>query len=96
MTVPNDGPITAVSSWQAVPAVRQRDSRHDEPRSESRVGFRCPFCQSRDLPVEQSKISTAGWITFVLFLLFFCPLCWIGLLMKESYRVCGSCGMKLG
>jgi hypothetical protein len=30
-------------------------------------------------------------------LLFFCwPICWIGLLMKDSYRACGSCGIRLG
>jgi hypothetical protein len=61
-------------------------------------GFRCPFCQSTQPPLIRQNISTAGWVWFILLFgscigtLF----CWIGLLMKENYRVCGSCGIKLG
>ena len=59
------------------------------------LGFRCPYCQS-NLPPEVTNISTGGWITFVL-LLFFCfPLCFIGLFIKEDYRVCRSCRITLG
>ena len=60
------------------------------------VRFRCPYCQSNLPPEVKRKISTAGWITFVL-LLFFCfPLCFIGLFIKEDYRVCRSCRITLG
>jgi hypothetical protein len=42
------------------------------------------------------KISADGWLTFAL-LLFFCPpFFWIGLLMKEEYRICATCGTKFG
>lgn len=81
-----------------------------EPRSElppaaevvqagpiGQTGFRCPFCSSSAGPRHHSKISTGGWIMFWMLLLFLCfPLCWIGLLMKDSYTTCRACGMKLG
>jgi hypothetical protein len=95
LSVPDDRPVTAVSSSRGS-RIREVEDDFDDRRSRSRVAFHCPFCQSSATPIEQSKISGAGWITFALFLLFFCPLCWVGLLMKESYRVCASCGMKLG
>jgi DNA-directed RNA polymerase subunit RPC12/RpoP len=61
------------------------------------VGFRCPYCGSRQLPQRRSKISAGGWVMFWILLLFLCfPLCWIGLLMKEEYLVCYDCGIKLG
>lgn len=62
------------------------------------TGFKCPFCQSTAPPLVRQKISTAGWVWFILLFgscigtLF----CWIGLLMKDNYRVCGSCGITLG
>jgi RNA polymerase subunit RPABC4/transcription elongation factor Spt4 len=60
------------------------------------TGFRCPYCNSTYLPQIGSKISSDGWVVFIL-LLFFCfPLFWIGLLMKEEYRMCVTCGSKLG
>jgi hypothetical protein len=60
------------------------------------AGFRCPFCQSTHPPEVKSRISTAGWVTFILLLIFCFPLCIIGLFIKEDYRVCSSCGIKLG
>jgi DNA-directed RNA polymerase subunit M/transcription elongation factor TFIIS len=64
-------------------------------RSRREVGFRCPFCQSNLKPKVKRKISTAGWVTFAL-LLFFCfPLSIIGLFLKDEYRVCRSCGIRL-
>ncbi len=62
----------------------------------SPVRFKCPFCQTESPPLVRQRISTAGWVTFVVLLLFCLPLFWIGLLIKEDYRVCSGCGMKLG
>ncbi|MEW6733717.1 MAG: hypothetical protein AB1489_20485 [Acidobacteriota bacterium] len=56
--------------------------------------FVCPYCRSQALLVR-NRISTAGWIVFVLLIFFCLPLCWIGLLMKEEYRTCVGCGVKL-
>jgi len=45
-----------------------------------------------------AKVSTGGWIVFVFLMLscFGIILAWIGLLMKENYKVCSQCGIKLG
>ena len=57
--------------------------------------YRCPKCMSRFLPRTERRISTAGWITFSVLLVFFLPLFWIGLLIKEEVKVCPSCGSKI-
>jgi DNA-directed RNA polymerase subunit RPC12/RpoP len=56
---------------------------------------RCPYCGSHEPPYIGRKISSAGWVTFALLLVFFLPLCWIGLLMKEEYPECYDCGTPL-
>jgi rubrerythrin len=68
-------------------ARRLRDNRED--------GYRCPFCRTREYPLIHSKISAAGWVFFWLTCLFLCwPICWIGLLITETYRVCPRCGAR--
>ena len=57
--------------------------------------YRCPNCMSQFLPRIDKRISTGGWITFALLLVFFFPLFWIGLLIKEEVHVCPSCNMRL-
>ncbi len=37
----------------------------------------------------RQKVSTAGWVCFVVLLICCFILCWIGLLMKEDERHCG-------
>jgi hypothetical protein len=60
------------------------------------AGYVCPHCGSNYHPQVIKKVSTDGWIVFAL-LLFFCPpFFWIGLLMKEEYRRCTSCGAQFG
>jgi predicted RNA-binding Zn-ribbon protein involved in translation (DUF1610 family) len=66
-----------------------------EPRRDG-VGFRCPFCGTDEWPDVDSKVSTGGWVLFVGLLIFCFPLCFLGLLVKEEYRACSSCGVKLG
>ena len=58
--------------------------------------YRCPACMSSYLPRLERKISTGGWITFALLLVFFFPLFWIGLLMKEEIQVCPTCSNRVG
>jgi DNA-directed RNA polymerase subunit RPC12/RpoP len=64
-------------------------------RSRPPIEFRCPFCQSNLAPKVKRKISTGGWVTFVALLIFCFPLCIIGLFIKDEYRVCRSCGIRL-
>lgn len=58
--------------------------------------YRCPHCMSQFLPRIERRISTAGWITFSILLVFFFPLFWIGLLIKEDTRMCPSCNSRVG
>ncbi len=59
------------------------------------VPFRCPNCMSQFQPRLERRISTGGWITFAVLLVFFFPLFWIGLLIKEDVKVCQSCNSKV-
>lgn len=58
--------------------------------------WRCPRCMSTFLPRMERRITTAGWITFAVLLVFFFPLFWIGLLIKEDVRVCPTCLSRVG
>ena len=57
--------------------------------------YRCPNCLGQFLPRTERRISTAGWITFAVLLVFFFPLFWIGLLIKEEVHVCPSCNARI-
>lgn len=57
--------------------------------------FRCPACMSSYPPRTERRISTGGWITFAALLVFFFPLFWIGLLIKEDVLICQTCNTKL-
>jgi hypothetical protein len=58
--------------------------------------WRCPFCQHAGPPIEKGRVPTRGWIVFAVLLIFCFPLCWLGLLMTEKYRLCASCGTAVG
>ena len=65
-----------------------------QPRPQTQVGtasFRCPHCQATAPPVVSRRIGTAGWIVFFSLLIFCFPLCFIGLFIKEEYRMCSWC-----
>jgi hypothetical protein len=53
--------------------------------------FRCPHCQSTAPPVLAKRIGTAGWVVFFTLLIACFPLCFIGLFIKEEYRMCSWC-----
>jgi len=58
--------------------------------------LQCPYCRTQAPVRIESKISTGGWVTFAILLFVFFPLCWVGLLIKEDYRMCSYCGSKFG
>jgi|SRR5215213_635270 len=62
----------------------------------AQVIYRCPYCQSPYPPMVVEKVSGGGWVVFILLLLFCLPLCWLGLLIKDQYRVCATCRAVLG
>lgn len=72
-----------------------RQQQHGHAEQSTAVGFRCPYCQSYQLPLTRKKISLAGWIIFAALLVVCFPLCFIGLFIKEDFRVCATCGMAL-
>jgi hypothetical protein len=58
-------------------------------------GYRCPRCGTHQLPQITKKISSAGWVVFAVLLVFFFPLFWIGLLIKEEIRTCPICNVRI-
>jgi len=67
--------------------------RQPQPLS---AAYRCPRCMSNLHPRLERKISSGGWITFAVLLVFFFPLFWIGLLIKEDTHVCPACNTRVG
>jgi hypothetical protein len=85
--------------WGVVPSLigRGRNRKLERRKSEDEdIGFCCPFCQTHRPPEVNSKISAAGWVIFVVLLICCFPACFIGLFIKEDYRVCSQCGIRLG
>ncbi|MGE3466686.1 MAG: LITAF-like zinc ribbon domain-containing protein [Pyrinomonadaceae bacterium] len=76
------------SGYRPAPLVYQQPGHFAQP-------FRCPTCSSQMIPRIERRISTAGWITFAVLLVFFFPLFWIGLLIKEDVPICRTCDAKL-
>lgn len=66
-------------------------------RATSSIGynFQCPNCGSTFLPRTERRISTGGWVTFAVLLVFFFPLFWIGFLIKEDIHVCPVCRFRV-
>ena len=57
--------------------------------------YRCPHCGTNYLPVMERRISSAGWLTFALLLVFTFIFFWIGLLMKEDVAICPICKRRV-
>lgn len=70
----------------------------DDRRPRRRPHFICPYCGSDEIPATKSKVSAVGWVVAVVLLLsLFClPLFWMGFLIREPYRECRSCGIRVG
>jgi hypothetical protein len=62
------------------------------------AAFVCPFCRTTRLPSTWTKTSVGGWILLVILALscIGLPVCWLGLFLKDEYKVCSDCGIKLG
>lgn len=53
--------------------------------------FTCRVCGYQGQAMMTDKISTGGWVVFVILLVCCFVLCWIGLLMRTKYAVCPQC-----
>jgi len=80
-------PLTQHIGQSAAPLEYRRPQQFAPP-------FHCPRCMSSLIPRMERRVSTAGWITFAVLLVFFFPLFWIGLLIKEDVQVCPACNSK--
>lgn len=112
LPVPHLAPVSAAlprRDEEDRPRRRRRDDDDDyddrprrsrgRDRDEDLRGFRCPFCACRQPPDIRYKVSTAGWIWFIILFCGVCTIfiCWIPLLtLRDEYRVCSECGCKLG
>lgn len=59
------------------------------------VGFSCPYCQTTRAPRWKSEVSTIGWVVFAVLLVSTCFFCFVGLFIRDSYRVCSQCKIRL-
>ena len=62
-------------------------------------GFKCPYCGTEKPPIIGKRVSGAGWVLFVVLLLFCICLCWLPFVIDGCYdvtRTCPGCGVKLG
>jgi hypothetical protein len=58
--------------------------------------YRCPSCGTNYLPIIERRVSSAGWLTFALLLVFTLVFFWIGLRMKEDVPICPVCKRRVG
>ncbi len=89
------GPNSTAPIFEPAPPYQSLQT-NQQARHMTSHGYRCPRCHTTTPPVIVKKISTAGWITFALLLMFTFVFFWIGLLMKEEARVCPVCNMQVG
>jgi len=68
---------------------------HTPKRKRRSRDAECDRCGSTARPHTTTAISEGGWITFVILLVAFFPLCWIGLLIQETRVTCADCGARL-
>lgn len=62
------------------------------------MAFKCPYCEHEGMPYIEKKISSTGWVLFVILFLLCLPLCWIPFVTdgtKEEIRRCVRCGSRL-
>jgi hypothetical protein len=57
--------------------------------------FRCPNCGTNEQPIETRRVTVGGWVLFAVYLVFFTPLFWVGLLITEPHRRCCECRRRL-
>ncbi len=90
---PPQSDFTGTPLWatDAPPAPVQPLAQGFAPPAGAATPFRCPHCQSTAPPVVAKRIGVAGWVVFAALLIVCLPLCFIGLFIKEEYRMCSWC-----
>ena len=61
--------------------------------------FQCPYCSHEGQPVfVEKRMSSNGWIVFVILLCFCLPLCWLPFFidaLQEEVRLCVNCRARI-
>jgi DNA-directed RNA polymerase subunit RPC12/RpoP len=103
---------TFVAEEAVVAEIDDDEDATEPRRRRGRKGFRCIHCGSREEPDVSERTSVAGWVTFGVLLLVTLPgiilsgnvilvgpailVCCVALFIKEDYRTCADCGIRLG
>ena len=97
---PRQSPIAGTSpgaSSQFPPMVAPKPvGQMPSPGSYSAGSYSCPYCHTTSPPIWKSEVSTIGWIVFAILLCSTCFLCFIGLFIRDRYRVCSQMPSSFG
>jgi|GEM_PF-1528517 len=98
ITQPEEAPVEAMT-----PVVRPNVTQppallpgQQRPMRSVHGAGSCYNCGSAQRPVPKSEMSQAGLIVLIVMLFACFPLFWIGLLMKDTFLVCPTCGIRRG
>ncbi len=58
--------------------------------------YSCPYCQTTSPPLWKSEVSQVGWIVFAILLVTTCVFCFAGLFIRDKFRICSKCRVRLG
>ncbi len=86
---------TPISSSPAVGSTHSTPIISRVPKSQPQAGFCCPYCQTTRPPKWKSEVSQVGWIVFAILLVTTCVFCFVGLFIRDKYRVCSQCKIRL-
>lgn len=95
---PPQGSYTPSHDWSSsapLPSAPAHIAPQPQPAKSPATDFRCPYCHTNAQPVLARRISTGGWIVFAALIVACLPLCFLGLLIKEEYRMCSWCRASL-
>ena len=65
------------------------------PPAARQAVFCCPYCQTTRPPIWKSEVSQIGWIVFAILLCTTCVFCFVGLFIRDRYRICSQCKIRL-
>lgn len=83
-----DAPTTSTNPYTAN-VIDRGESPAKAPR------FVCPYCQSTAPPKWKSEVSQTGWIVCAILLVTTCFFCFVGLFIRNRFRVCSNCRIRL-
>ena len=93
---PGPSSTNALRSQATNPATSSALPVSQMPKPVPQAGFCCPYCQTRRPPIWKSEVSQVGWIVFAILLVTTCVFCFVGLFIRDKYRICSQCRIRLG